>query len=186
MRVACAADFRQYVAMTSHRERLEALGRVVETAAMMDQELILAFVALLGTEYAAVVAAGQQTGWLIDYCGVLAKARKDISEEGKKRIAEALNKCKEGSIMRNQLVHGAWATGGGESVNLRSKRRSHLIGYESWTVEQIEKVAKNLFDAYRGLGEAIVAELGAASMSLGWKLRQADQVGPPADLSLNY
>lgn len=116
----------------------------------------------------------------------LANVRKDISYAGRDGIAQALDKCEAASRKRNRLVHGAWATSGAESITIRSKRGSHLVGLEHWTVEQIEEIAKDLFYAYRGLGKPIVHELGAASMSLGWKLRQSDQTNLPADLTLNY
>lgn len=172
--------------MSFDKRRLEALGRVVAAASMMDEELRLAFTAFLGTEYAAVVAAGQATSWLIVYCRALAKVHKHITKEGRERIKEALDKCEAASQKRNRLVHGLWATSAGQAVSLQSKRHTHFVGHEYWTVEQIDDVTNDLFDAYTGLGEPIVAELGMTSMTLGWKLRGSDQTDLPPDLLLIY
>jgi hypothetical protein len=52
------------VTQPSH-DRYSALGQVVEMAAVMEVSLQMAFCALLGSKYAAVVAGSQEAHWLI-------------------------------------------------------------------------------------------------------------------------
>jgi hypothetical protein len=47
--------------------RLIALGMITENSAALDSTLRGMFCALVGSKYAAVVAAGRDAGWLIDY-----------------------------------------------------------------------------------------------------------------------
>jgi hypothetical protein len=76
-------------------------------ASMMDQELMLAYAALGGTEDAAVDAAGKLTGWLVEQCVKLTQEHATITAEHKERILAALHACRQASIERNRLPHDA-------------------------------------------------------------------------------
>jgi hypothetical protein len=55
-------------------------------AAMLDRALEQAFCALIGSKYAALVASGQNTSWLIDHCRVLADAHGEFPESSRQAI----------------------------------------------------------------------------------------------------
>jgi hypothetical protein len=83
-----------------------ALGEVVQWSATMESTLRNAFSSLVGSKFAAVVAAGQSTGWLIEQCKALTDVHREMPEEHQASIKAALDRCRAASEQRNHLVHG--------------------------------------------------------------------------------
>jgi hypothetical protein len=76
-------------------DRYAALGQVVETAAIMEISLRMAFCALLGGPYAAVVASRQETHWLIENCEAIARQHAEVPQAGRDAILHALRACRQ-------------------------------------------------------------------------------------------
>ena len=105
---------------------LVALGRITESSTAMDWVLRLTFCSLVGSKYAAVVAGGQSTSWLIDQCGALAGVNSEITEDNKKLLRSALSACRSASHQRNALVHGQKAPlPDGRIITALSRRGTH-------------------------------------------------------------
>jgi hypothetical protein len=146
-------------------DRYAALGQVVETAAIMEISLRMAFGALLGGRYAAVVASRQETHWLIENCEAVARQHAELPQARREAIAHALRACRQANHDRNRLVHDAWGTGpGGGPVVIRSARRSYEIAGPAWDAGQIAAVAAAISGAQALLLAAIEDALGPGSL----------------------
>jgi hypothetical protein len=146
-------------------DRYVALGQVVETAAIMEISLRMAFGALVGGPYAAVVARHQETHWLIENCEAVTRAHAELAHAGRDPILAALRACRQANRDRNRLVHDAWGTGpGGVPVTVRSARRSYGITGPAWDTGQIAAVAAAITGAQAQLLAAIEDALGAESL----------------------
>jgi len=147
-------------------DRYAALGQVVETAAIMEISLRMAFCALLGGPYAAVVASRQETHWLIENCEAIARQHAEVPQAGRDAILHALRACRQANHDRNRLVHDAWGTSpGGIPVVIRSARRSYEIAGPSWDAGQITAVAAAITGAQALLLAAIEDGLGPGSLT---------------------
>jgi hypothetical protein len=143
-------------------DRYVALGRVVETAAIMEISLRMAFGALLGGPYAAVVASRQETHWLIENCEAVTRAHAELPQARRDEILHALRACRQANHDRNRLVHEAWGTGpGGAPVTVRGAGRSYEITGPVWDAGQIAAVAAAISGAQALLLAAIEDALGA-------------------------
>jgi hypothetical protein len=146
-------------------DRYAALGQVVETAAIMEISLRMAFGALLGGRYAAVVASRQETHWLIENCEAVARQHAELPQARRDAIAHALRACRRANHDRNRLVHDAWGTGpAGGPVVIRSARRSYEIAGPAWDAGQIAAVAAAISGAQALLLAAIEDALGPGSL----------------------
>jgi hypothetical protein len=154
-------------------DRYAALGQVVEMAAVLEVSLRMAFCALMGSEHAAVVAAAQETHWLIESCEALAHHRSDLSAADREAlsaadqegIAAALRACRVANHDRNRLVHEAWGTGAdGEPVEIGSIQGTYRIGGRAWSVAEIQAAADAIGSAQQALLAAIEAALGPESL----------------------
>lgn len=92
---------------------LIALGRVVQESAQLENVLRMAFCALVGSKYAAIVAAGQQVNWLIEQCRAVAREYREISDEHRNALLEVLGACRQANDERRRLVHHVWGHGPG-------------------------------------------------------------------------
>ncbi len=86
-----------------------ALGKITEAGTVMEWVLRLAFCGLVGSKYAAVVAGGQSTSWLIDQCIALTDVNREMAEDTRSSLRAALMECKGASLQRNALIHGGKA-----------------------------------------------------------------------------
>jgi hypothetical protein len=155
--------------------RYAALGRLVELAAVMEIALRLAFCVLIGSRYAAVVAGGQETHWLINNCDAIARHHDDLSDPHRETIRAALHACREANRDRNRLVHDAWGTeADGEPAVLHGEQRSYQIAGRAWTIAEIQAVADAIASAERNLMGAVEEALGASSMRMAQQLLAAD------------
>jgi hypothetical protein len=142
-------------------DRFEALGQVVERAAVMEIALRMAFCTLVGGSYAAVVAGSQETHWLIENCDAVVRRHEDKTTEQRDAIRAALHLCREANRARNRLVHEAWGTGaGGAPTALQSLCRSYQVAGRKWTVAQIRDAATAISRAQHALLAAIEDTFG--------------------------
>jgi hypothetical protein len=145
--------------------RYAALGQLVELAAVMEIALRMAFCVLVGGSYAALVAAAQETYWLIESCDAITRHRDDLSEAQRGTIRAALRACREANHHRNRLVHDAWGTGadGGPAL-LRGGQGSYEINGRAWTTAQIRAGADSVASAQCALLGAIEQAFGTGSV----------------------
>ncbi len=155
--------------------RYAALGRLVEMAAVLEIALRMAFCALIGSRYAAVVAGDQETHWLIENCEAITRHRGDLAEAERETIRAALRSCRDANRDRNRLVHDAWGTDAdGAPAAVRSERGSYPITGRAWTTAEIQAVADAIAGAQRALLAAIEGALGPGSMRTAEQLLAAD------------
>jgi hypothetical protein len=156
-------------------DRYAALGQVVETAAVMEISLRMAFCALLGSKYAAVVARGQETHWLIENCEALARRRQELRLGPRDAIRQALRACREANRDRNRLVHDAWSTEAqGTPATIHSTRRSYQITGRPWTAANITAVTDAITTAQRQLLTALEDALGPEHLQVAERLLAED------------
>jgi len=152
-------------------DRYYALGQVVEMAAIMEISLRMAFCALAGTRYAAVIAREQETHWLIENSDAIVRHHDDLSEEQREAIRSGLRACQAANRDRNRLVHEAWGKEPGRApTSIQSERESYRIVGRTWSAGEIRAVADAILKAQRALLTAIEDSLGPGS------LKTADQL----------
>jgi hypothetical protein len=146
-------------------DRYYALGRLVETAAVMEIALRLAFCVLVGGKYAAVVAAEQETHWLIETCDDVTRDHDDLPVPQREAIRAALRACREANRDRNRLVHDAWGTGpDGTPATFSGGQQSYQISGRVWNITQIQTAADAIASAQHVLLAAIEDSLGLSSV----------------------
>ena len=128
----------------------------------MEIALQMAFCVLIGSDYAAVVAGGQEAHWLLENCEAIARHRDDLSEAQRETIRVALRACRDANRDRNRLVHDAWGTGpDGAPASLSGEQCSYRITGRAWTTPEIRAVADAIGSAQRALLAAIEEALGS-------------------------
>jgi hypothetical protein len=149
----------------SEDDRFYALGQVVERAAVMEIALRMAFCALVGGPYAAVVAVDQETHWLTENCDAVVRKHEDLPADQHDRIRAALRACREANHDRNRLVHEAWGTGpSGTPACMASIRHSYQITGRLLRVEEIRATADAMLRAQQELLAAIEDALGSDTL----------------------
>ena len=153
-----------------------ALGVVIKASAHLEDGLRDAFSSLVGSKYAAVVAGGQGTEWLVDNCRAVLKVHREIAPDNKSPIDSALLLCKAANARRNELVHGVKTEGNwdGSLAILRSRRLTHVVTMQPWTLREIYDVAQALWDAAIDLWEAMKSAVSPQTMALGQVLGRED------------
>jgi hypothetical protein len=154
---------------------LVALGRTTESSTAMDWVLRLAFCCLVGSKYAAVVAGGQSTSWLIDQCGALAEVNREITEDSRRLLHAALSACRSASQQRNTLIHGEKAPlPDGRIIMAVSKRRTYIAREDFWTLESIEAASNALgnaaYDLVKAIEDSLSLDVLAVADELDWDL----------------
>ena len=156
-------------------ERFEALGQVVERAAVMEIALRMAFCTLVGGPYAAAVAGWQDTHWLIENCDTVVRRHAEKTTGQQDAIRSALHLCREANRDRNKLVHEAWGTGtAGEPAALRSLCSSYQIAGREWTLAQIRAAAEAISGAQHALLASIEDAFGPGCLQTAAQLLAAD------------
>jgi hypothetical protein len=156
-------------------DRYFALGQVVETAAVMEISLRMAFCALMGSEYAAVVAESQETHWLTETCDTLVRHHRALHQNQRDAIRAALRACREANRARNRLVHEAWGTTpDGAPATIQTARGSYPVAGRAWAVGEIRAVADQIGTAQNELLTTIEAALGTESLRQEEQLRTDD------------
>jgi hypothetical protein len=152
--------------------RQYALGGVVLESAYMEHLLRAVFGALLGSKNGAVVAAGQNAGWLLEQCAAMTKACREIPEDAQAALLGALSACAQTYQRRNRVVHDVWARRPGAlAVTLRSQRKQADMTVTARTVPELETLADDLAAAADSLSVAVAATLGEQCLQLENQLR---------------
>jgi hypothetical protein len=156
-------------------ERFGALGQVVERAAVMEIALRMAFCTLVGGPYAAAVAGGQDTHWLIENCDTVVRRHAEVTAGQRNAIRSALHLCREANRDRNKLVHEAWGTGtAGDPAALRSLCRSYQIAGREWTLAQVRAAAEAISGAQHALLASVEDAFGPGCLQTAEQLLAAD------------
>ncbi len=148
--------------------RFFALGSVVEQSARMEWVLRSVFCALVGSKYAAIIAAGQPLTWLLESCKALVRANLEITREQIADIEAALAACSTANERRNVLVHGL-SMPGDEPDGLekaRSRRRTDVPHISQWTVDTIDEVGYRLVCATGLLLGAVRNAMGLEALGI--------------------
>lgn len=160
---------------TAADTRYAALGQVVEAAAVMEIALRMTFCALIDSDYAAVVAGGQETHWLIENCDTIARHRPDLAVAQRGTIRAALQACRDANRDRNRLVHDAWGTGpDGTPAALLGGQGSYVITGRTWTTAAICAASDAIVGAQRSLLAAIEEALGTTRVRSAAQQMAAD------------
>nr|WP_221374791.1 hypothetical protein [Actinoplanes polyasparticus] len=154
--------------------RYLALGELVDAASTFEMQLRAALCALVGSKYAAVIAAGMMAGELIENSAAVAKRHREITEPARSRLTEILSLAKALSEARNRLIHDVWAFGGPEGpVLMRSKRRDHTLPTSGTSVAAVQETAQALravtFDLHEALRDAFGLEIATIESQLRWE-----------------
>jgi hypothetical protein len=156
-------------------ERFEALGQVVERAAVMEIALRMAFCTLVGGPYAAAVAGSQDTHWLIENCDIVVRRHAEKTAGQRDAIRSALHLCREANRDRNKLVHEAWGTGPADGpAELQNLCRSYQIAGRDWTLAQIRTAAEAISGAQNALLAAVEDAFGPGCLQDAERLLAAD------------
>jgi len=161
-------------------ERLQNLGRVVDSGKKLDKALRNAFCSIIGNKYAAVLADGASAKWLIANCRAVLVRHRGITGEHRANILLALDTCDAANARRGELVHGittASAAADGEPG------RSHCSPgcapdseTQIWPAERILEVADEISAADTRLlcamRNAVSPELMAIGEALAWEERR--------------
>jgi hypothetical protein len=156
-------------------ERFEALGQVVERAAVMEIALRMAFCTLVDGPYAAAVAGGQDTHWLIENCDIVVRRHAEKTVDQRAAIRSALHLCREANRDRNKLVHEAWGTGtAGDPPALQSLCRSYEIAGRDWTLAQIRAAGEAISGAQHALLTSVEDAFGPGCLQAAEQLLADD------------
>jgi hypothetical protein len=122
-------------------DRRTALGALLDESAQLEYVLRMAFTALVGSKYAAVIAGGQDATWLIENCKAITKVHREIKDADRSAVLCALSACSQAYELRNRMVHDAWnpQDQAGRMHTSRSRRRSHVLVDTFRTVDDIRK-----------------------------------------------
>ncbi len=165
------------------KERLAALGTLVEFGASMEWLLRRAFCSLVGSKFAAVVAGGQGADWLIGQCQALVDAHRELPDAARQEIKDALADCRKANEARNHLVHSVKTASGpdGSLLTLRSRLRSYKTTRKPWTLGEINAAGSALMLAGQNLshavGKAVGPEMEFIDEGLLWEDRQRQEDG---------
>jgi hypothetical protein len=156
-------------------DRFEALGQVVERAAVMEIALRMAFCTVVGGPYTAAVAGNQDTHWLIENCDTVVRRYAEISTSQREAIRAALRLCREANRDRNKLVHEAWGNGGPSAPSvLRSVCHGYKMAGRDWTTAQIREAAEAISGAQHALLAAVEDAFGPDRLEVAGQLLATD------------
>ena len=124
---------------------IEALGRVVQAAAMLESQLRTVAAALLDTKYAAVVVAGQPASWLLDTIQAVARVHDAVGEDRMSELKALSSKIREALDRRNRLAHGVWSTGPDSEITSHTSRYRRVQWEKTpVTLQGLQDVANEL------------------------------------------
>jgi hypothetical protein len=154
-------------------ELQHALGGVVLEAAYMERVLRVAFSALVGSKYAALVDARMAAAALIEDCERIARYHTELSDAEKTALVAALKECHEANRARNRVIHDAWAARPGNvMVTLRGRREPHDVTVTPKTPAEVRQVADRVADAADAVKAAMTSALGSNWPLVEDRLRQ--------------
>jgi hypothetical protein len=136
---------------------LAAIGEVAGESAVVDERLRDLFGLILGSPYAQIVVAGEDTARLIDTTLKVAHFHVGLSDEAVEQLMRLQRALAELRDERNFLVHAIWekSASPGLHAGVRSRRpKTSVAGdttgeYRAWTVDEVLGIATY----YRETGE---------------------------------
>jgi hypothetical protein len=150
-----------------------ALGGVVLESAYLERTLRVAFSALIGSKYAAVVDGRLTASALIEDCERLVRYHTAIPAPAKDTVLTALRACHEANRDRNRVIHDTWATRPGNvMVTLQGARTSHEVTVTVRALTEASQLAGQIADASDALRAAMTTALGAGWAQVEDQLRQ--------------
>jgi hypothetical protein len=161
-------------------EGLRNLGLVTSWSAQMEYTLRNAFCSLVGSKYAAVVAGGQSTDWLITNCRDILKVHREIAPDRRDAVLAALSECEKANKRRRTLVHGmktGASASDGQIHTILSQWGKHVYKMEPWLPSQIYEAAAALLQAsialFHAMEQAVDSQTMVISDLLAWEEAQA-------------
>jgi hypothetical protein len=143
-------------------ELKHALGSVVLEAAYLERVLRMAFSALIGSKYAAVVDARLTVVTMVEDCERLARHHTEIARPDRDRLVEALKSCRDANSARNRVIHDAGATRPGNvRVTMPGGPSPHEVTVAVRTAAEVQRVAGRLAEAAEQVRAAMTATLGS-------------------------
>lgn len=123
----------------------EWLGSVIRTASFVEHQLRATVAALLGSKYAAVAVAGQNTSSLIQLAGALVIVRDDVTEEHGADLKALLKRCEQALDKRSRFAHSIWGNAAdGSSVTMTSKFRKWELLIQPVTTDDLAELQREL------------------------------------------
>lgn len=148
-------------------ERFLALGAMVEAAAFAEVSGRMAFCALEGSKYAAVVGGGIETGGLIGYCKAITEQHHELTRSQREAILAELAACAGANSDRNRMTHDLIVgRPSGASATIQSQRKSYQLAVHPRPVGHIKSVAAALIKAQHQLLAALEDALGVDSLGV--------------------
>jgi hypothetical protein len=136
----------------------------------------MTFCALMGSKYAAIVAAGQSTTWLIDNCRALTEAHQQLSDGHRRGLLALLKDAQEATNRRHRLVHDVIGVGSDGGFTVSSRRRRYNLEIKPVSLEEIMEIERALMNATVNLGFRVTDALGPDVLDLEAQLRWEDYV----------
>jgi len=139
----------------------------------MERVLRMAFSALIGSKYGAVVDARLMAAALIEDCERMTRHHTGIPQAAKDDVFAALNACREANRERNRVIHDTWAARpGDEKVTLQGGKAPHEVMVTPRTLAEVRAVVGQLASAADLLAASMPPALGPGWWHVEDKLRK--------------
>lgn len=154
-----------------------AVGGVVLESAYLERVLRIAFSALIGSKYAAVIDSRLMASALIEDCRHVAEVHSGIGAPERAALITSLRQCESVNHARNRVIHDEWVSRPGNvMITLKGQRCSHEVTVTAKAVTELDELADRIGCAADQLSTAVVAALGPASLRIQDQLCQ--DLGP--------
>jgi hypothetical protein len=145
----------------------QAIGGVVLESAYLERVLRMAFSALIGSKYAAVIDSRLMASALIEDCRHVAEVHSRIGAAERVALITSLRQCESVNHARNRVIHDDWISRPGNvMITLQGERCSHEVTVTAKTVSELDELADRIGCAADHLAAAVVAALGPASLRI--------------------
>ena len=123
----------------------EWLGFVIRSASFLEHQLRTTVAALLGSKYAAVAVAGQNTSTLVQQASALVVVRDDVTQDQANALKDMLKRSEKALDKRNRFAHSMWGNAAdGSSVTMMSKYRKWDLQIETVTTDDLAELHREL------------------------------------------
>lgn len=158
-----------------------AIGGVVLESAYLERVLRMAFSALTGSKYAAVVNTRLMASALIEDCRRITEVHSGVGAPERAGLITSLRQCESVNHARNRVIHDDWASRPGNVAVTLQTGRSHEVTVTCETVSELDELAERIGSAADQLFAAVLAALGPASLRIEDQLRQELGHDVPSD-----
>jgi hypothetical protein len=170
------------IAIAEMNDRRQALGELVEVSAHSDFVLRSLFCALIGSPYAAIVAAGQSTNWLIENCKAILQAHRGLKPEVTQDALAELAALNIARLERNRFIHRMWGHGAEGIIQVKGKQRDYKVTNVPTSTAEVRQVTEKLQNASSALQHWTLYELGPDAYGTEAQLRWLDHVDAMSDV----